>query len=415
MPSIGDYKWANSSKKGVSAVKDWWDDTTTKIKDGVVSGIKAVNDFGAKVKETAAASTPRGREKAYQKSIYETNVADTNEQYDRINGVLAGERSTAEQNADITYRRLAKYLPMQARAQGLGGTYAETAAGLKAYNTYMNAMNDTAATHATAVADNEARRAAALKDYKRIYDENVADIDEKWDDREYEEQQRAAEQKRQDEKEAEAKKTATWTENYNYALKALELSDGVTEADVLGSILDDYEMSPEQKSLIRSYAAALAKDNAEAASAEAVTDLEDLMASGATADEIDAYMNAAGAPELSASQQKVVDSYKAENPNIGGATYTGLSAFAKGNNFKVNIGNSTYKVQLGERDESDGAVAAATKAGAGNLFTYNGEIYIAIASAWSFKPMEAYRIESRELQKKNNNNDYNKLKAKYAK
>ena len=413
MPSIGDYKWANSSKKGVSAVKDWWDDMTTKIKDGVVSGIKAANDFGAKVKETAAASTPRGREKAYQKSIYETNVADTNEQYDRINGVLAGERSTAEQNADITYRRLAKYLPMQARAQGLGGTYAETAAGLKAYNTYMNAMNDTAATHATAVADNEARRAATLKDYKRIYDENVADIDEKWDDREYEEQQRAEEQKRQDEKEAEAKKTATWTENYNYALKALELSDGVTEAAVLGSILDDYEMSPEQESLIRSYAAALAKDNAEAASAEAVTDLEELMELGATADEIDAAIEAAGlGDKLSPSELVTLEKYKADNPNIGGATYTGLSAFTKGNNFEIDVGNNSYEVQLGARDKSEGVVNAAQSVGDKKLFSYGGEIYIALethdGSKW------AYRVEPRFLQQNKSDNDYNKLKAKYA-
>ena len=414
MPSIGDYKWANSSKKGMSAVKDWWDDTTTKIKDGVVSGIKAANDFGAKVKETAAASTPRGREKAYQKSIYETNVADTNEQYDRINGVLAGERSTAEQNADITYRRLAKYLPMQARAQGLGGTYAETAAGLKAYNTYMNAMNDTAATHATAVADNEARRAAALKDYKRIYDENLADIDEKWDDREYEEQQRAEEQKRQDEKEAEAKKTATWTENYNYALKALELSDGVTTNDVLGSILDDYEMSPEQKSLIRSYAAALAKDNAEAASAEAVTDLEDLMASGATADEIDAYMNAAGAPELSASQQKVVDSYKADNPSIGGATVSGEGWYGKGQNIKVEVGGQTYKVQFGEKTSDSGVVSAGNNSGDGKLFVYNGNIYYKIKNSEG-DVVSAYVLEPEWLQRNKEANDYNKLKAKYAK
>ncbi len=401
MPSIGDYKWANSSKKGVSAVKDWWDDTTTKIKDGVVSGIKAANDFGAKVKETAAASTPRGREKAYQKSIYETNVADTNEQYDRINGVLAGERSTAEQNADITYRRLAKYLPMQARAQGLGGTYAETAAGLKAYNTYMNAMNDTAATHATAVADNEARRAATLKDYKRIYDENLADIDEKWDDREYEEQQRAEEQKRQDEKAAEAKKTATWTENYNYALKALELSDGVTEADVLGSILDDYEMSPEQESLIRSYAAALAKDNAEAASAEAVTDLEELMESGATADEIDAYMNAAGAPELSASQQKVVDSYKAELPITKQIKWKESPMFdggairdADGDNFMV----GDYHVETDGITSDTGAISAGASVANNEVFGYKGKLYIKHGgNVYSLRERYTFEKEFEEL------------------
>lgn len=352
-------------------------------------------------------SANRAKEEGLTLKSYEDSVKRSNEYYDGINRKLEGQKNVADQNADITYRRLAKYLPMQARAQGLGGTYAETAAGLKAYNTYMNTMSGNAATHASAVGDNERSRTVTLGDYEKAYNDSMSGINRYYNDRASDRDEAArtaagdAWQKYLDAEELRR------DNHYQDAQALIGVSDGTTVDAVLAGI-DTSILNEQQKSVINQLATAKANANAKAQ----ITALQD---TGATADEIDAAIESSVLEgKLSPSELAKLEEYKADNPNIGGATVSGEGWYGKGQNIKVEVGGQTYKVQFGEKTSDSGVVSAGNNSGDGKLFVYNGNVYYKIKNSEG-DVVSAYVLEPEWLQRNKEGNDYNKLKAKYAK
>ena len=313
------------------------------------------------------------------KEIMDTNVGEANAAADRINKQLAAERSVAGQQASITHERLKKYLPMQAKAQGLGGTYAETSAGLRAYNSYMNALNSASATHATAVADNERERDSRIADYKRIYGESVRDRDLEASDKASGIWDAYLKQDKQDKEKAA-------NDRYDLAVSLVEQSTGTTVDAVLAGI-DTSALTETHAAMLKEYAAAVAKANAKA-------EYDKLTESGATYDEINSFVNSTGLSEDSAISKEVAD-YKATSPTgvAENATIRGLNGTNRGTDFRIFIDGNKYPVQIGDKVNKADVLAAAGKVKDEIPFLYDGEVYINVDGA-------TYRVESRWLDKR---------------
>jgi len=330
------------------------------------------------------------------KEIMDTNVGEANAAADRINKQLAAERSVAGQQASITHERLKKYLPMQAKAQGLGGTYAETSAGLRAYNTYMNALNSASAIHATAVAENERERDSRIADYKRIYGESVRDRDLEASDKAAGIWDKYLERDRQDKEKAA-------NERYNLAVDIIKQSTGTTVDAVLAGI-DTSALSETHAAMLKEYAAAVAKANAKAK-------YDELTESGATYDEINSFVNSTGLSEDSAISKEVADykaqydkthvnKYQANDELEVTAPFFGLT---EGSNFSIKDGQVSWDVEVGKRVSDANVIAKATLAGDNVPFEYNGQLYIKMYNT-------VVEIKPRYLQREKADNDYNKLK-----
>ena len=329
-------------------------------------------------------SANRAKEEGLTLKSYEDSVKRSNEYYDGINRKLEGQKNVADQNADITYRRLAKYLPMQAQAQGLGGTYAETAAGLKAYNTYMNAMSGNAATHASAVGDNERSRTVTLGDYEKAYNDSMSDINRYYNDRASDRDEAArtaagdAWQKYLDAEELRR------DNHYQDAQALIGVSDGTTVDAVLAGI-DTSILNEQQKSVINQLATAKANANAKAQ----ITALQD---TGATADEIDAAIESSGLEgKLSPTEQKTLDNYKYAQYAVSDASIDGLATAKSGRNFVIKTDDNSYNVQLGDlADASQQLYDIASHMENKVPFIVNGQPYIKIGE-------QIFKIEKRDM------------------
>ena len=75
---------------------------------------------------------------------------------------LDAEKRNSQQMASITYDKLKKYLPMQVKAQGLGGLGVSESTMLQAHNNYVNQMGQIGSDYSSKTADLEAKRTSAL-------------------------------------------------------------------------------------------------------------------------------------------------------------------------------------------------------------------------------------------------------------
>lgn len=77
-----------------------------------------------------------------------TEDTELDESYRTQQGVLDASKRKAQQNADVSYQMLQKYLPIQNRASGMHGLGVSEGAMIDANNRYMSRMGDIEANHA---------------------------------------------------------------------------------------------------------------------------------------------------------------------------------------------------------------------------------------------------------------------------
>lgn len=100
--------------------------------------------------------------------------------YDSARQALGENKATAQQNASITYDRLKKYLPMKAKAQGLGGLGTESS-GLEAYNTYMTQMGGIASDYQGNMRAIDNEETSALGELERYRADSLDEADTLYD------------------------------------------------------------------------------------------------------------------------------------------------------------------------------------------------------------------------------------------
>lgn len=92
--------------------------------------------------------------------------------YDSARDRLGANKSTAQQNAAITYQKLQKYLPMRQRAEGLGGLGTESA-GIDAYNRYMSQMGDIESDYQSNMTAIDESQTSHIGELERYRSENI--------------------------------------------------------------------------------------------------------------------------------------------------------------------------------------------------------------------------------------------------
>lgn len=106
-----------------------------------------------------------------------TENTELDESYRAQQGVLDASKRKAQQNADVSYQMLQKYLPIQNRAAGMHGLGVSEGAMIDANNRYVSRMGDIENSHAAgsaALLSNYQAEKAAAQDKK--YTEAVATL-----------------------------------------------------------------------------------------------------------------------------------------------------------------------------------------------------------------------------------------------
>ncbi|MBQ8371562.1 MAG: hypothetical protein IJX38_01300 [Clostridia bacterium] len=111
-------------------------------------------------------------------------VAEVNSRYDSYMKALDDEKRRSEQNASIMLDKIKKYLPMQMKAQGLGGLGVSENAALGAMASYKNALADIESGYRSDKTDYDIARSAELSaldqaksDKLEIYRDKLYDIE----------------------------------------------------------------------------------------------------------------------------------------------------------------------------------------------------------------------------------------------
>ena len=100
--------------------------------------------------------------------------------FDNARQTLGENKAAAQQNASITYDRLRKYLPMKARAQGLGGLGTESS-DLEAYNTYMTQMGGIASDYQNNMRAIDNEETSSLSELEMYRADSLDEADELYD------------------------------------------------------------------------------------------------------------------------------------------------------------------------------------------------------------------------------------------
>ena len=121
----------------------------------------------------------------------ENNKIGINETYDNLEATakagyqtardtLAEGKKVAQQNASVTYDKMRKYLPMKAKAQGIGGQ-GSVQSGLDAYNTYMSSMGKIASDYNSDMREIDATETEHIGELKNFRSERLAENDAVFD------------------------------------------------------------------------------------------------------------------------------------------------------------------------------------------------------------------------------------------
>jgi hypothetical protein len=122
-------------------------------------------------------------------NLYNSEIAKLEENYGKATDSLDTSKRNSQQNASITLDKLKKYLPMQIKAQGLGGLGVSESSMLQAYNDYNNTMSDIASDYNTnktslETSYNESKsgydstRDSAVNSANKLYNDTVASTEE---------------------------------------------------------------------------------------------------------------------------------------------------------------------------------------------------------------------------------------------
>lgn len=136
-----------------------------------------LQNYYIKSKESEA---QRAKDIAGINERYDGMVKTAEAGYDSARKRLGESAAVAKQNASITYEKLKKYLPMQQKAQGLGGLGTQSSE-LAAYNRYMSQMGGIESdyqSNMTAIDDSQTEHIGELERYRT---ESIEDKEDMYD------------------------------------------------------------------------------------------------------------------------------------------------------------------------------------------------------------------------------------------
>ena len=307
---------------------------------------------------------------------------------------MAAERSAAEQSASITYDKLQKYLPQQLRAQGLGNLGVSDSAMLEAGNQYLATMAGLAGDFGKRELTLEEAYGQSQRERELAKAEEVKGVLDAYRTKaETEEQKTQEEEKAAQDAEFVNLETIISGGYYNdpAELRAyLDANKGGlsdTQYKLLDQMVTYLENSPEEAARLEALE--------EQAAAEEASGLKTL--DQAT------VKNKADAEEVYGNITLGL-----ANPVIGGIIATindskNNDNFKKGDNFNVNIGDLTYKVQSGGEATDANVLLAAKSVENNTVFGYDEKLYLKRSG-------KVYIVEARDLTKKDH---YDKLWAQF--
>ncbi len=126
-------------------------------------GAYALTDTG-KDSSFLQTDNPVEGSKEWWNNYYDDQKNTLLENYSGAQEKLDTEKKQAQQNASIAYDRLKKYLPMQLKAQGLGGLGVSESAMIQAQNNYINQMGNIGSEYSANVAELESNKTNALSE-----------------------------------------------------------------------------------------------------------------------------------------------------------------------------------------------------------------------------------------------------------